>query len=96
MYFKCVVMKKRTSHVVCDIAGILNLQGNNFTGTIPTELEQLRQLEKLYLNENSLAGNVTDEFCDEVGYNMLYFEVDCGNISCECCTNCNTASRRYD
>mmetsp|Transcript_11615 Transcript_11615/g.16387 ORF Transcript_11615/g.16387 Transcript_11615/m.16387 type:complete len:863 (+) Transcript_11615:215-2803(+) len=71
-----------------------NIGGNlGLNGTIPSELSQLLQLERLNLSGTSLTGDVPDVICDEVGYYLFSFDVDCNAATnatskrCQCCTN---------
>ena len=62
----------------------INFNGGNLTGTIPESMNNLKSLTSLTLSNNALAGTVPSLFC------LVLFpeiKIDCGEISCTCCTN---------
>jgi hypothetical protein len=62
----------------------LNLDHNDFSGEIPSQLLFLQALEELTLEVNSLSGTV-DSICN--ARDIALFTVDC-NVECECCNSC--------
>lgn len=62
----------------------LNLDHNDFSGEIPSQLMFLQALEELTLEVNSLSGNV-DTICNT--RDIATFTVDC-EVECKCCKSC--------
>lgn len=67
------------------------LHGNNFSGSIPSELGNIEDLHEVKLAGNNFVGKVPKSLCSIRGdlYNDLnILEVDCGKVDCSCCSNC--------
>eukprot|EP00934_Nitzschia_sp_Nitz4_P005539 Nitzschia sp. Nitz4//scaffold113_size70149//29635//31313//NITZ4_005948-RA/size70149-augustus-gene-0.93-mRNA-1//-1//CDS//3329533335//5529//frame0 len=70
----------------------LKLSGNEFTGTIPSGFESLTLLNVLQLEDNDLTGEISSGLCDLRGdgrTELNELSVDCLEVSCDCCTNCD-------
>jgi len=72
----------------------LSLDGNMLLGTIPEQLSNLLQLEKLTLKSNLLTGTMPDGICTNrppTGA-LEVLETDCSGstpeVECSCCTSC--------
>lgn len=67
---------------------LLSLQGNEFTGTIPSEIAQNTELRILNLhNIPGLTGSVPEELCDLlVNGKLTTITIDCDVVTCDC--NC--------
>lgn len=65
----------------------VNLEGNRFSGYIPTELSQIYPLDSLNLQDNKLFGNFSGDSCSHIdaNLNLKRFSVDCDQVSCQCC-----------
>lgn len=63
---------------------VLNLEDNEFEGSIPDALFFLGRLEALTLHENMLVGNV-DALCT---HRLAVLSADCNHVVCTCCTAC--------
>jgi hypothetical protein len=71
------------------VLSVLRLDHNQFTGTVPSL--QSPGLSVLTLSNNNVTGTVP--FCPQQGASSSQFEtfeVDCSEVSCDCCTNCFT------
>lgn len=53
---------------------LLDLSENNLSGTLPTNLSNLRQLEFLYLNDNILTGSIPSELGQLSELSVFYIE----------------------
>ena len=71
---------------------ILVLDDNSLTGTLPTELGLLKNLEYFSITGNELTGNVPNEICDitesQGGGFLQTLDVDCESVDCDCCLYC--------
>ncbi|KAG7368616.1 two component regulator [Nitzschia inconspicua] len=67
--------------------GILYLDDNALTGTVPAELVMDGRIHTLYVQGNQLAGDWPVEFCTD-GTKLMKFGLDCDKLVCdpECCT----------
>ena len=71
---------------------------NLITGTIPEELGNLTNLYTLHLEETSLEGTMPPKVCLlrennqslEFPYNLYELAVDCKDVDCCCCSNCQS------
>jgi hypothetical protein len=65
----------------------VELQDNRLSGTIPSTLANLSDLEELKLENNRLTGNAPLGVCDK---NLDVYTTDCeaDEVLCSCCTNC--------
>ena len=74
----------------------LDLSGNNFVGTIPSELGALSKLNTLHLEKNELTSFMPSEICELKGWESIFtfITADCGgstpDVDCsyECCSEC--------
>jgi hypothetical protein len=66
---------------------LLNIDWNELSGPIPTNLNRLTLLEGLNLSFNSLQGTVPDGICQL--QQLEYLIADCADVQCPCCTTCN-------
>ena len=70
----------------------LELEGNRLTGSVPSELGSLVNLETLSLQENQITGTMAEEVCELTDTAMLTsLSADCrkpSGVSCDCCTEC--------
>jgi len=64
---------------------ILDIADNLMTGSIPTELGQVKSLTEVWISGNSFIGDLEDIFCHRNDWDRLVN--DCG-MSCSCCTMC--------
>jgi len=76
----------------------LYLHDNQLTGPVPKELGNLDVLQQLTLHYNNLEGrpattasqnqeyDVDQSVCDLMGKKLSTVSIDCGSITCECCT----------
>ena len=69
------------------------VSGNSLTGTMPSELGELSQLQQLYAHTNDLTGTMPSEVCamrTTKGGALQHLELDCGvnEVECSCCTRC--------
>ena len=55
--------------------------GAGLTGSIPKEIENLANLQCLYLYDNSISGDIPIELCNLTNLNYLYLSGN--NLSCE-------------
>ena len=80
---------------------MVHLENNAFTGTLPTELSDLRNAFETLFSGNNLTGSVHDVLCasDKSWKNL---QSDCilvaptndhGEIECDCCTSCCNVNR---
>ena len=64
----------------------LNLGDNlGIIGTIPSELAELRTLERLFLQGTSLTGSVPKELCDLKAVTGIVIDVNGSGVRCDCC-----------
>jgi hypothetical protein len=63
----------------------LSVFDNFLSGTIPTELSGLANLQLIYLDDNDLIGSVPDGICQ---LDLEEFWSDCEETQCLCCTTC--------
>jgi len=68
-----------------NMAKNVRLEGNRFSGYIPTELSQIYPLDSLNLQDNKLFGNFSGDSCSQIDANLKVFSVDCDQVSCQCC-----------
>uniref|UniRef100_A0A453SS46 Leucine-rich repeat-containing N-terminal plant-type domain-containing protein n=1 Tax=Aegilops tauschii subsp. strangulata TaxID=200361 RepID=A0A453SS46_AEGTS len=61
----------RQYRMVSAFPRMLFLDNNNFTGTIPPEISQLKLLDGLNLSSNSLTGEIPQEICNLTNLQML-------------------------
>ena len=62
---------------------LIQLNGNQLTGTIPSTLGNLTQLALLYLDDNPiLIGTIPMSMCSISGIDII--QIDCANIVCTC------------
>jgi hypothetical protein len=72
----------------------LKVSTNQLTGTIPTEILNLRKLRLAWLHLNQFTGTVPDVVCNNVGPGLLEFlQADCLPVedppyNCQCCSAC--------
>jgi hypothetical protein len=66
----------------------LNFKHNQLTGSVPNELGQLDQLERLELAFNMLTGEMPNRVCNF--RNLENLSADCLLVECDCCTNCGS------
>ncbi len=59
----------------------VNLQGNQLSGPMPTDLSTLGSLETLYVSGNSLIGMFPNDICNQSTSNYLYINGDAVNCS---------------
>ncbi|CAN6173385.1 unnamed protein product [Urochloa humidicola] len=52
---------------------LLHLSNNNFSGTIPTEIGQMKMLVYLNFSSNSLSGEIPQEICNLTSLQVLDF-----------------------
>ena len=68
------------------------LYDNELSGFIPTEMEQLSQLEVLELHGNNLFGTMPFGLCrilESTDYEFASLTSDCiSEVECVCCTEC--------
>jgi hypothetical protein len=71
---------------------ILRLDGNNFSGEIPsTAIDEYSNASVLAFESNSFTGSISSTTCARIGESQVSlqeFTVDCNEVSCDCCTNC--------
>jgi hypothetical protein len=68
-------------------AETLSLERNPFSGTIPSQWEDLLRLDSFSIQENKITGQMPEGIC-QIG-NFTYLKADCvDEISCLCCTEC--------
>ena len=65
---------------------ILNIDRNNLQGTIPAELDRLRNLKYLNLVQNPDLRGGLGALCE---FNMISLGADCDRVDCPCCTSCH-------
>jgi hypothetical protein len=68
---------------------LLNIDWNELSGPIPTNLNRLTLLEGLNLSFNRLQGTVPDGICQIPVQQLEYLEADCADVQCPCCTICH-------
>ena len=81
-----------------DVKGIqeLDFHRTGLTGMIPTALEHLSDLKKIYLHETELHGHMPDGVCimRPPHGGLQEITADCaekiGTVKCHCCTECFT------
>lgn len=76
---------------LCDTLRILRLNDNDFSGTVPTALDECTQLEELNLSNTGITGEISESLCRERGtsvYQLAILEVDCA-VTCNCCGSRN-------
>jgi hypothetical protein len=65
------------------------LYANQLSGTIPSELGKLKQLQSLDLHDNNLVGSMPKEICN---LKLKELVADClgpnPEVQCSCCTKC--------
>ena len=73
----------------------LRLSYNDFRGSVPTEFQQLSQLQLIQLNGNRLIGSVPPLMDTQLKYGESSFVSDCGSPSayespllCDECSMC--------
>lgn len=68
------------------------LYANNFYGSIPTELGQLKTLESLDVHDNDLTGRMPRQVCQLRKHKLKELVADClgpnPEVQCDCCTVC--------
>eukprot|EP00934_Nitzschia_sp_Nitz4_P009407 Nitzschia sp. Nitz4//scaffold101_size76361//38753//43942//NITZ4_005604-RA/size76361-snap-gene-0.35-mRNA-1//-1//CDS//3329532164//9397//frame0 len=64
----------------------ISLGSTRLLGTIPSVLGHLSLLQDFAAARTDLSGAVPDGFCD--GDGLKNFRMDCGEVSCPCCTQC--------
>ena len=67
------------------------MEKNEFSGTIPSELGELKNLDFFVSIDNSITGTMPAEICNNVeNGNLKYLFVDCKEVSCatSCCKDC--------
>jgi predicted transcriptional regulator YdeE len=65
----------------------LSLERISFSGTIPSQWEELLRLDSFSIQENKITGQMPEGIC-QIG-NFTYLKADCvDEISCLCCTEC--------
>lgn len=74
---------------------VLLLDGNAFSGTVPSELGQLTELVTLSLEDNMLTGRAPETLCSLRNTTLQLATVDCPSgsegVVCPipaCCTRC--------
>jgi Leucine-rich repeat (LRR) protein len=67
----------------------LYLHQNQLTSTVPTELGRLSLLMDLWLYGNQLSGSLPSAMCQFRNYRPPSPWVDCAEVSCTCCPDCN-------
>jgi len=70
---------------------ILYLHVNELSGTVPSDLGLLENLQEMWLVGNDLTGEIPDEICTlpiTNGGAQTNFGADCEEIDCPCCTFC--------
>merc|ERR1712194_700676 len=76
-------------------ATVIGLNHNNIKGTIPAELTDLKNLEKIHLHQNELTGTAPE-------IDIESFITDCGQpsyllsspLKCDSCTMCCNSERK--
>eukprot|EP00529_Nitzschia_sp_RCC80_P008683 CAMPEP_0113524792 /NCGR_PEP_ID=MMETSP0014_2-20120614/46399_1 /TAXON_ID=2857 /ORGANISM="Nitzschia sp." /LENGTH=1221 /DNA_ID=CAMNT_0000422915 /DNA_START=526 /DNA_END=4191 /DNA_ORIENTATION=- /assembly_acc=CAM_ASM_000159 len=63
----------------------LYLHRNRLTGIIPTTFSQLTKIDELFLEGNRLAGTYQ---CPSSWSQNVVAQVDCDEVSCDCCSDC--------
>jgi hypothetical protein len=67
-----------------------NVSGNMLSGAIPTSLGmKWRSIDRASFTDNMFAGSLPAGFCMLANTNHSALEVDCNEVYCSCCTNCN-------
>mmetsp|Transcript_35091 Transcript_35091/g.71841 ORF Transcript_35091/g.71841 Transcript_35091/m.71841 type:complete len:100 (-) Transcript_35091:54-353(-) len=71
----------------------LYLNSNKLTGTIPSQLGDLKQLVQLSFDDNNLTGSVPHSVCElekiaNLAVDCLFTASTPAQIECLCCTNC--------
>lgn len=90
MLFTDRLLSRSSAHSVsyfqCQ-AESLTLERNSFSGTIPSEWENLWNLVAFSVQENSITGNMPEDLCYYKDLDDL--KSDCiEEVSCWCCTEC--------
>lgn len=70
---------------VFELLEVLDIRQNTIEGSIPSQLGNLRSLERIQMCSNRITGPVPSEICNSNA--DLAFAFDC-SIRCECCTSC--------
>ena len=77
---------------ICLILSSSITASNLLSGTFPTQLASLVDLEDIYIHKNSLTGDLSADFCGGNSRKYSHFVADCDGstpeISCSCCTLC--------
>jgi hypothetical protein len=67
-----------------------NVSGNMLSGAIPTSLGMAWQsIDQASFTDNMFVGSIPAGFCILTDTNHSALEVDCMEVKCSCCTNCN-------
>ena len=89
-----------TEFSVMSVLDIFDVSNNQLAGTVPPEYGSWRGLNRLSLDGNNLTGSMPQPVCElrqaqcdngycEYSYDIVQtLTVDCGEITCGCCTNC--------
>lgn len=73
---------------------LTQVDNNNLSGTIPSELGQLKQLAVGFFSYNNFTGLVDEGICElrEPEGNLGMLQVDCvgenPEVVCQCCSSC--------
>jgi hypothetical protein len=80
-----------TAHLDTATFAFCFLGTNLLSGTVPTDLNTLSNLQILQFQNTDLTGDLDPVFC---AFSFEYFDSDCGGsdpgITCACCTHCCT------
>ena len=69
----------------------LKLHDTSISGSLPSSIQKLTQLQQLDLNHTYLTGSIPKELCNL--QHPIHIKVSCDRISCSCCTpNCTTSN----
>jgi len=74
----------------------IDFSDNDVAGNIPSQWSSLNKLTILNLKNTKLTGEVPSSICSLRSDALVSFDIDCSEVVCSCCTNCDSGSRSTD